>query len=76
MAARQTMPRAIQNILETGQIQLRGLLDETSSSDPPQTHKKRILNTTYSGGNVTNRTKHSNGKSSIKVLRIRAFARV
>jgi len=57
LVMRQTIPRAIQNILETGQVQLCRLLDETSPINPPQTHKKRILNTTHSVGNVKNRTK-------------------
>ncbi len=58
------MPRTIQNILETGQVQLCRLLDKTSPSNPPQTHKTRIHNTTHSGGNVKNRTKQSSHRSS------------
>ena len=57
LVKRQTMPRAIQNILETGQIKLRRLLDKTSSSNP-------IHNTTHSGGNVKNRTKQNSSHSS------------
>ena len=60
----QTVPRTIQNILETGQIQLCQFLDESSSSNPPQAHKKRIHNTTHSGGNVKNRTKQRSPCSS------------
>ena len=69
LVTRQTMPRTIQNILATGQVQLCRLLDKTSPSNPPQTHEKRILNTTHSVGNVKNRTKqrqHSSRSSSIK----------
>ena len=47
-----------------GKFKLRPLLDEASSSNPPQTHKKRIHNTTHSGGNVKNRTTQSSRRSS------------
>ena len=71
MVTRQTMPRTIQNISATGQVQLCRLLDETSTSpsNPPQTHEKRIINTTHFVGNVKNRTKQrqpSSRSSNIK----------
>ena len=56
LAQRKRMPKQIQNILTIRQSKLCRLLDKTSSSNPPQTHKKKIPNPTHHIENSATRT--------------------
>ena len=61
----QRMPKVVQNLLETREVKLHRLLDQTSSDKTSSKHEKRIHHTTNSARNSKTREQSGSSRSGM-----------